>query len=164
TVPGRSSTGRILLVAHTDSTSSGPGASDDGLGVGAVLEIARVLKAGERTRNDVVLLFTDAEEIGQLGARAYVRNTPALDPRRDVVINFDARGPPGPAVLFQRGERTAGVVGALGDRPPVTTSLADEVYRLLPNETDFTHFREAGLTGLNFAVIGGSSRYHSTED
>ncbi|MFD9375510.1 M20/M25/M40 family metallo-hydrolase [Streptomyces sp. NPDC059999] len=164
TVPGRSSTGRILLVAHTDSTSSGPGASDDGLGVGAVLEIARVLKAGERTRNDVVLLFTDAEEIGQLGARAYVRNTPTLDPRRDVVINIDARGTTGPAVMFQTGERSAGVVGALGDRPPVTTSLADEVYRLLPNETDFTHFRDAGLTGLNFAVIGGSSRYHSTED
>ncbi|MEU9417324.1 M20/M25/M40 family metallo-hydrolase [Streptomyces sp. NPDC048272] len=164
TVPGRSSTGKVLLVAHTDSTSSGPGASDDGLGVGAVLEIARILGSGERPRNDVVLLFTDAEEIGQLGARAYVRNTPALDPRRDVVINLDARGTTGPAVMFQTGDRSSGVVGALGDRPPVATSLADEVYRLLPNETDFTHFRDAGLTGLNFAVIGGSSRYHSTED
>lgn len=164
TIPGRSATGRVLLVAHTDSTSSGPGASDNGLGVGSVLEIARILKAGPRPANDVVLLFTDAEEIGQLGVRAYLRDKGAVDRARDVVINIDARGTTGPAVMFETGERSAGVVAAMGGTPPVATSLADEVYGLLPNETDFTHFRDAGLTGLNFAVIDGSSRYHSSED
>lgn len=164
TIPGRSATGRVLLVAHTDSTTSGPGASDDGLSVGSLLEIARALKAGPQPRNDVVLLFTDAEEIGQLGVRAHLRDKGAADPARDVVINIDARGTTGPAVMFETGERSAGVVAAMGGTPPVATSLADEVYALLPNETDFTHFREAGLTGLNFAVMGGSSRYHSSED
>ncbi|WP_405690180.1 M20/M25/M40 family metallo-hydrolase [Streptomyces sp. NBC_00057] len=164
TISGRSSTGRVMLVAHTDSVVTGPGASDDGLGVASLLEIARVLKQGAQPRNDVVLLFTDAEEIGQLGARAFVRDLPKADRGRDVVVNLDARGTSGRVVMFETGAHSSAVVAALSDTPPVATSLSDEVYRLLPHETDFTHFRDAGLTGLNFAVIGGSARYHGPED
>ncbi len=164
TIPGRSPTGRVFLVAHTDSVASGPGASDDGLGVGSLLEIGRQLTAGPKPRNDVVLLFTDAEEIGQLGARAFVRGIGRADRDRDVVINLDARGTSGRAVMFETGEHSSALVGALRGTPPVATSLSDEIYGLLPNITDFTHFRAAGLTGLNFAVIGGSARYHGPED
>ena len=48
---------------------------------------------------------------------------------------------------------------------PVATSVAVEVYRILPNDTDFTPFRESGkFTGLNTAYIDGSAIYHAPED
>ena len=48
---------------------------------------------------------------------------------------------------------------------PVATSFAVEVYRILPNDTDFTVFRKSGrFTGLNSAYIDGSAVYHSPED
>ncbi|WP_158812926.1 M28 family peptidase [Streptomyces rimosus] len=164
TIPGRSSTGRVLLVAHTDSVATGPGASDDGLGVGSLLEIARALGDGPAPRNDVVLLFTDIEETAQLGARAAARDLAGTRRGPDVVVNLEARGTGGRAVMFETGPHSAALVAALGGAPPVATSLSDEIYRLLPNDTDFTRLRASGATGLNFAVIGGSARYHGPED
>ncbi|MFI0242099.1 M20/M25/M40 family metallo-hydrolase [Streptomyces sp. NPDC016845] len=164
TIPGRSSTGRVLLVAHTDSVVTGPGASDDGLGVSSLLEIARALGEGPPPRNDVVLLFTDIEETAQLGARAAARELAKTRRGPDVVINLEARGTSGRAVMFEAGPHSAALVAALGDTPPVATSLSDEIYRLLPNDTDFTRLRASGATGLNFAVIGDSARYHGPED
>ncbi|WP_424217343.1 M20/M25/M40 family metallo-hydrolase (plasmid) [Streptomyces sp. BI20] len=164
TIPGSSPTGRVVLVAHTDSVATGPGASDDGLGVGSLLEIARALREGPAPRNDVVLLFTDMEETAQLGGRAAARRLAETRRGPDVVVNLEARGTSGRAVMFETGAHSAALVEALGAAPPVATSLSDEIYRLLPNDTDFTRFRAAGATGLNFAVIGGSARYHGPED
>lgn len=78
-----------------------------------------------------------------------------------MVLNLEARGTSGRAVMFETGTGNAAVVPALGDRVPVATSLSDEVYRMLPNDTDFTVLREAGMTGMNFAVIGTSANYHT---
>lgn len=66
--------------------------------------------------------------------------------------------------MFETGKHSAALIRALDAAPPVATSLAAEVYRYLPNDTDFTPLIDAGMTGLNFAVIGGSARYHSPED
>jgi len=45
------------------------------------------------------------------------------------------------------------------------TSFAVEVYRILPNDTDFSPFRQSGsFTGLNTAYIDGSAVYHTPED
>jgi acetylornithine deacetylase/succinyl-diaminopimelate desuccinylase-like protein len=66
----------ILLLSHYDSVATGPGASDDGSGVATLLETARALQAGPPLKNDVILLFTDAEEVGLLGARAFVEAHP----------------------------------------------------------------------------------------
>ncbi|MFD3698361.1 M20/M25/M40 family metallo-hydrolase [Streptomyces sp. NPDC058646] len=165
TVPGRDSTGTVLLVAHTDSVAGGPGASDNGLGVASLLEVARALKAAPQQRNDVVLLFTDSEELGRLGAKAYLADGGGHpDPARTVVLNLDARGTSGRTVMFETGPHSGAVVPALGDHPAQATSLSREIYRMLPHETDFTSFREAGYPGLNFAVVGGSARYHTPED
>lgn len=165
TVPGSDSTGTVLLVAHTDSVAGGPGASDNGLGVASLVEVARALKAAPQQRNDVVLLFTDSEELGRLGATAYLAAGGGHpDPARTVVLNLDARGTSGRAVMFETGPHNGSVVPALGEHPAQATSLSREIYRMLPHETDFTSFREAGYRGLNFAVVGGSARYHTPED
>ncbi|MFI5492456.1 M20/M25/M40 family metallo-hydrolase [Actinoplanes sp. NPDC051859] len=164
TLPGTASTGRVFLVAHYDSAQTGPGANDDAAGVAAILETARVLTAGPRLRNDVVFVLTDAEEACLCGAQAFVEQHPlAMD--GGVVLNLEARGSSGPAIMFETSTANAALVGAFADVPePVGTSFAVEVYRLLPNNTDFTAFRERGFTGLNTAYIDGAAVYHTPVD
>jgi hypothetical protein len=147
TVDGSRGDGAVMLVAHYDSVMGGPGASDDGLGVASLLEVARALTAGDRPVNDVVLIFTDGEEQGLLGATAIVDAGLVPAPDRSVVLNLDARGQYGPVAMFQTGVGRAGAVSALGDHPPVATSAAGVVYALLPNDTDFSAFVDAGYTG-----------------
>ncbi len=99
-VSGTQSTGAVMMVAHYDSVPSGPGAGDDAASVAAILEAVRALKAGPPLSNDLIILFTDGEELGLLGAKGFVDTYPAL---RDikVVLNFDMRGDYGPSMMFQ---------------------------------------------------------------
>ncbi|MEV6966192.1 M28 family peptidase [Hamadaea sp. NPDC051192] len=163
---GTASTGRVFLVAHYDSVQVSYGGNDDGAGVATLLETARILTSRERPRNDVVFLFTDAEEACLCGAEAFVSQH---DLAKDggVVLNYEARGSSGPAIMFETTRDNADVVGVYGDVAPypVATSFAVEVYRILPNDTDFSPFRDAGrFTGLNTAYIDGSAVYHTPED
>jgi hypothetical protein len=163
-IPGTASTGRIFLVAHYDSVQTGPGGNDDAAGVSTILETARALTSGPRLRNDVVLVFTDGEEACLCGAQAFVDQSP-LAKDGGVVLNIEARGSSGPAIMFETSRNNANLVKAYGDTPrPVGTSFAVEVYRLMPNDTDFTPFREAGFGGLNSAYIDGGAVYHAPTD
>ncbi|WP_405469135.1 M20/M25/M40 family metallo-hydrolase [Streptomyces canus] len=164
TMRGTDPTGRVLVVAHYDSAENGPGATDDAHGVAALLETVRALRAGPAPRNDITFLFSDGEEAGLMGARAFAASGGLGAADRTVVLNLDARGTSGRTVMFETGAHNGALVPALGDHVPVTTSLAYEVYRRLPNATDFTVFREAGLTGMNFANIGTSANYHTAHD
>jgi hypothetical protein len=163
-IPGTASTGRLFLVAHTDSVQTGPGGNDDAAGVATVLETARALVNGPRLRNDVVLVLTDAEEACLCGAEAFVSQSP-LARNGGVVLNFEARGSSGPAIMFETSEHNQKLVDAYAQTPkPVGTSFAVEIYRRLPNDTDFTPFRRAGFTGLNSAYIDGAAVYHAPTD
>jgi hypothetical protein len=163
-IPGTNSTGRIFLVAHYDSVQTGPGGNDDAAGAAALLEIARALKSGPPLRNDVVLVFTDGEEACLCGAEAFVRQNP-LAKDGGVVLNLEARGSSGPAIMFETSKQNRNLVDLYGEAPkPVGTSFAVEIYRLLPNDTDFTAFREAGFAGLNAAYIDGAAVYHAPTD
>src|SRR5262245_12501236 len=92
-----------LLACHYDSAPTSPGASDDGSGVAALLEVLRALKSGPPLKNDLLFLFTDAEEIGMLGARAFMDEHPSAR-EVAVVMNFEARGIGGPAIMFETSE------------------------------------------------------------
>ncbi|MFF5291766.1 M28 family peptidase [Paractinoplanes globisporus] len=163
-IPGTASTGRIFLVAHTDSVQVGPGGNDDAAGVSAILEIARALTSGPRPRNDVVLVLTDGEEACLCGAKAFVDQHP-LAQGGGIVLNLEARGSSGPAIMFETAADNRALVDVYAHAPkPVGTSFAVEIYRLLPNDTDFTAFREAGFTGLNSAYIDGAAVYHAPTD
>jgi hypothetical protein len=164
-LPGTAPTGRLFLVAHYDSVQTGPGGNDDGAGVGTILEVARALAAGPRPRNDIVFLLTDAEEACLCGAAAFAGSHP-LAAGGGVVLNLEARGSTGPVIMFETSERNAALVGVYGRAAPhpVATSFAVEVYRLLPNDTDFTAFLDKGFTGLNSAYIDGGAVYHTPLD
>ncbi|MEV4758669.1 M28 family peptidase [Micromonospora sp. NPDC049559] len=164
-LPGTGSTGRIFLVAHYDSVQVGPGGNDDAAGVSAILEVARALTAGPRPRNDIVFVLTDAEEACLCGASAFASGHP-LAAGGGVVLNLEARGNGGPVIMFETSRRNAGLVRVFGRAAPhpIGTSFAVEIYRLLPNDTDFTAFLDHGFVGLNSAYIDGAAVYHSPLD
>ncbi|WP_033325724.1 M20/M25/M40 family metallo-hydrolase [Streptomyces yerevanensis] len=158
--------GRALaLMTHYDSVAQGPGAGDAGAPVAALLEAARALGEREPLRNDLLVVFTDGEECGLLGARAFFAEHPwAADVR--VVLNFEARGTSGPVLMFETGPGNGPLIKELGRSgvPVFASSLFYEVYRRLPNATDFALAKARSLPGLNFANIGGFVNYHSPLD
>lgn len=162
---GTANTRALALAAHYDSVPSGPGASDDGSGTVTVLETARALTAGPPLGNDVIFLLTDGEELGLLGAEAFVEEHPWA---KDValVLNFEARGTCGPSYMFETSPRNGWLIGEFAKAAPhpVTSSLMYDFYKRLPNDTDMTVFKRAGLAGLNFAHTGCWPRYHTTRD
>jgi Zn-dependent M28 family amino/carboxypeptidase len=164
-IAGTANTGAVLLASHYDSVPAAPGAADAGAGVAAILEAARALQTGPPPRNDIILLFTDGEELGLLGARAFVEQHPwAKDVR--MVLNFEARGTRGPAWMFETAAGNGAVVAEWASLvpKPAGSSLIYEVYKHLPNETDFTEFKRLKTAGLNFSFVGGVERYHTPGD
>lgn len=158
-------TGRhLLLVSHYDSNIAGPGASDDGIGVAAMIEVAALLR-GERLQRPVTFLFNEGEETGLNGARAFLDHDPSA-PLVDILINLEARGTTGPAIMFETSRPNAAAIRAFarGTRRPFANSLSTDFYRLIPNSTDVAVFEERPWTILNFAIIGNETRYHSAGD
>lgn len=164
-LPGTDPTGRVFLVAHYDSVQVGPGGNDDAAGTAALLEVARALTDGPAPRNDIVFVLTDAEEACLCGAQAFAAEHP-LAAEGGVVLNLEARGSTGPVIMFQTSERNAALVDVFGKAAahPLGTSFAVEIYRLLPNDTDFTAFLDNGFAGLNSAYIDGAAIYHTPLD
>ena len=98
-----------MLVAHYDSVPGGPGVADDGAGVAAIIETVRALKEMKPLQNDVIILLTDGEENGMLGAKAFVEDHPWV---KDVglVLNFEARGNKGPSFMFETSDNNGWIV------------------------------------------------------
>jgi hypothetical protein len=164
-IPGVEPGPALLLAAHYDSVPAGPGASDDGAGTAAVIEIARALLAGPPPRRPVILLIDDGEELGLFGARAFVRAHPWAN-EVGVVLNFEARGTGGQTAMFETSDRSADLVEAYGRAAerPVASSVIYALYKQLPNDTDLTVFKQAGMRGLNFAFADRVWEYHTPRD
>jgi hypothetical protein len=163
-IPGRASTGHVVLAAHYDSVAHAPGAADDAAGVAAILETARALRATSPLRNDIDMVITDGEEPGLLGAQAFVTSG-VIDPSRSIVLNLEAGGSSGPSMLFQSSPGNLGLIHAFAQvKDPVGGSELAALFELLPNDTDFTVFRDAGFAGLNLIFGDGHVQYHSPTD
>jgi hypothetical protein len=164
-IPGTASTGTVVLTSHYDAVPLSGGAGDAGTGVVAILEAVRALQAGDPLQNDVLVLITDGEELGLLGARAFVEEHPWMDDV-SVVLSVEMRGGGGPSHMFETGAENGWIVRAMqaSDPRPFATSFSVELYRRLPNDTDFTPFRQAGVQGLNFAGIDRAWVYHQPTD
>jgi len=154
----------VLASAHYDSVPAGPGVSDDGAGVAVVLELARAF-AARTTRNDIIFMISDGEETGLRGARAFAERHPLMR-RVGVVVNFEARGASGPSMMFETGPGNARLMNLFAHAVarPSASSVSYEVYKLLPNDTDFSVYRKLGLSGFNFAFSNSASLYHSVRD
>jgi len=69
----------LVLIAHHDAVPGSPGANDNAAAVAILLTLLERLPRLISPRLRVRLLFTAAEELGYLGARAYVRDIPLGD-------------------------------------------------------------------------------------
>ena len=170
-IKGTTSGKALLLLAHYDSAphSYSHGASDDGSGVATVLEGVRAfLSAKTKPTNDIIILFTDAEEFGLNGASLFVNQHP-WGKDVGVAVNFEARGSAGPSyMLMETNEGNSAMVNAFAKanpKYPVSNSLMYSIYKMLPNDTDLTVFREQGkIQGYNFAFIDDHFNYHTAQD
>ncbi len=160
----------LVLLSHYDSApSSSKGASDDGSGVAVILEVVKkYLEKKIKAENDIIILLTDAEELGLLGARAFVNQHPWI---KDVglVLNFEARGSGGPSYMLVEtntgNSRMVRAFNRAASARPVASSLMYSIYKMLPNDMDMTVFREeADKMGFDFAFIGDHFDYHTAQD
>ncbi|WP_394973970.1 M20/M25/M40 family metallo-hydrolase [uncultured Croceitalea sp.] len=160
----------LMLMSHYDSNPhSSFGASDAASGVATILEgIRAFLEENKSPKNDIIILITDAEELGLNGADLFVNNHPWA---RDVglVLNFEARGSGGPSYMLIETNRGNGKLikefTKANPEYPVANSLAYSIYKMLPNDTDLTVFREDGdIDGFNFAFIDDHYDYHTALD
>lgn len=155
----------VMISGHYDSVAVSAGASDNGAALAAMLETLRALREGPPLKNDLIFLFTDGEENGLLGATAFVEDYAGA---KDVgvVFNFEARGSGGPTIMFETSTDNGWLIKELAAAAPypVANSLSYEIYRRLPNDTDLTVFKKAGLAGLNFAYIKDVNHYHTRLD
>lgn len=165
----------LMMVAHYDSRYSHPmpkdtvwsyGAADDGYGVGVILEtVSQLLKQRQDWFQGVKVLFTDAEEVGMMGMKAIWENDRAVFDNVGFMINIEARGPFGPALLFEACPGNEKVMQLYEDAAayPYTYSLTTVVYGFMPNFTDFTIVKDE-IPGLNFSTIADVNHYHTDLD
>jgi Peptidase family M28 len=155
----------LLLVAHYDSVPTSPGAGDDGASVAAILETLRALKAGPALKNDVIVLLSDGEEVGLMGAAAFAEAHPWAK-QVGMVLNFEYRGNSGPVWMFETSSGNGKLIQGYGQAAPhpISNSLLYEVYKKMPNDTDLTIFKRANLPGLNFAAAERHNSYHTMLD
>ncbi len=160
----------LLLLSHYDSNPhSSLGASDAGSGVVVILEGVRAyLAKNEIPKNDIIICISDAEELGLLGANAFVNHHPWAT-EVGLVLNFEARGSGGPSyMLLETNGGNKKLIEAFQEAKtdyPVANSLMYSIYKMLPNDTDLTVFREGkNIDGYNFAFIDDHFDYHTVQD
>ncbi len=160
----------LLLLSHYDSALTPSfGASDAGSGVVTILETIRAYQASGKTpTNDIIILFTDAEEVGLDGARLFVKNHPWAK-NVGIALNFEARGSGGPSnMIVETNSGNKNLINAFMEADvkfPVASSLMYSIYKMLPNDTDSTVLRQGGdIDGFFFAFIDDHFDYHTAND
>ena len=156
----------VALMAHYDTVPDSAGAADDSTGVAAILEAVRAIRARGPADRTLVVILTDGEELNLDGARAFWGGHPLRD-RIGAVVNLEARGGGGRAMMFETGRGNAETIalfaraGARATGGVSSNSLAVFVYEAMPNGTDFTIPKARGVQGVNLAFIGRPEQYHA---
>ncbi|WP_343347233.1 M28 family peptidase [Sphingomicrobium sp. XHP0239] len=157
----------LLLNSHYDSTDVGEGAADDGIGVAVMLSVAEALTDMPAPARPVTFLFNEGEERGLIGAAAFDEDN-SIAERVDTLINIEARGTEGPALMFRQSSVRGDMIGLYGEVTPrpAANSLSSDFANLIPNRTDGEHFRRAGRDWdvLEYAIAFNEARYHSAGD
>jgi hypothetical protein len=81
-----------------------------------------------------------------------------------VVLNVEAMGGSRPVLMFEAGPGNGWLTrtGARAAPAPRGASFNAEIYRRMPNDTDLSIFKRAGIPGLNLAAAGDTYAYHTS--
>jgi hypothetical protein len=164
----------LLLVAHLDSkfgqkvlndTVYSYEAADDGYGLGVILEsVNQAIKYKDNWKQGIKVLFTDSEEHSSGGMQCALKNNREVFDSVGLVINVEARGVKGPAILFETSNNNNKLMELYEySKYPCSYSLTSAVYSILPNYTDFSLIKDS-LPGYNFSVIDNLNYYHTDKD
>ena len=164
-IPGTTNGPYLALMAHYDSVPMAPGAGDDGAGVVAILEAARVLKLEGPYNHPIMLLLTDAEENGLIGAEAFF-NQHSLAKEVGAVLNIEGSGTAGGSMVFRTSDKNELLIKSLSHDHDHAYgfSLANEIFKRMPNDTDFSVAMRANIPGMDFAFVGERNHYHTPND
>lgn len=156
----------ILIAAHYDTEEGSPGAADDSVSVAAILETMRKQAKNPNLKNDMYFLLTDGEELGAIGAKAFVASHPELKESINLVVNLDARGSRGGLIMFETSAQNYDLIRyfTAATSSSIAFSFTAELYKHMPNGTDLTDFLKTGYSGLNFAIAEGVENYHQPTD
>ena len=164
-LPGRDSSELVLIGAHYDSWDYAQGADDDGTGVAAVLEAARILRSlGVTPRRTIRFAFFSGEEEAALGSRAYVvAHEKELDSHRAVLVMDSGAGAPKGVELHGRADLEAPMKALLSPLAPFgagSTTLEASFDR------DHAPFVVVGVPAMTLWVEPGDydDRHHTAID
>ncbi|KAJ7509606.1 hypothetical protein B0H11DRAFT_1960274 [Mycena galericulata] len=158
----------LLLNSHLDSTLPSPGAADDALPVGIMLDSIRVLidTPGWSPAHAVIFLFNHAEESLQDGSHLFSTQHPIAHTLIRLSRLIEAAGTTGRELLFQATSEE--MVEAYSHVPrPFGTIFANDIFNsgVLLSDTDFRQFEEyLDVPGLDIAIVGNSYLYHMRKD
>ncbi|MEU8704253.1 M20/M25/M40 family metallo-hydrolase [Streptomyces sp. NPDC048565] len=155
--PGGDATKTVMLGAHLDSVTDGPGINDNASGSAGLLEVALELARTHRTpANKVRFAWWSAEENGLLGSEAYVAKlSEAQREKIALYLNFDMIASPNGAQFVFDGDDSDGA-GA-GPGPEGSAQLERDINAFLDSRgkphtgtdfsgrSDYGPFVEAGI-------------------
>lgn len=162
----------VMFMGHFDSVPMGPGASDDGVACGVMLEAIRYylekMESGYTITNDLLFCFVNGEEYGLMGSEAFMKEFNGFDnvvERIKFGTNLESRGTSGTLIMFETAKNNYNTIRLFSavTKNIFTCSIATMIYDMMPNGTDFSSFKEA-YQGLNMANIGGGENYHTQND
>ena len=164
-IPGKSDLPYLALMAHYDSVPVAPGAGDDGAGVVAILEVARILKEEGPYEHPIMLLITDAEENGLVGAEAFFNQHP-LAQSVGIVLNVEGSGSSGSSMILRTSKKNELLINSYSHEHdnPYGFSFVKEIFKRMPNDTDFSVVERADIPGIDFAFAGERNHYHTPND
>ncbi|EME26091.1 peptidase [Galdieria sulphuraria] len=164
---------RSLLVvnAHVDSAIGSPGASDDAIACGVMLEMLNSWIRHPNTselKHPVIFLFNGAEETFLNGAHGFVTSWKWIT-KVGALLNLESSGSGGLALLFRSGPKNAWLSRAYAKAVtrPHTSVVAQDIFEkeLIPSETDFRVFWElASIPGIDLANYIRGETYHTSRD
>ncbi|PCJ63771.1 MAG: hypothetical protein COA58_15630 [Bacteroidetes bacterium] len=172
--PGSESGKWIVVGAHFDSAPGSPGANDNGSGVIATIEIARIIKDID-TRIGVRIINFGAEEQGYYGSIHYVNNVLDLSEEIQLMLNLDqlggSKGLDNSRIVCERDE---------DDNPSNNNALSwlknDTLARLMSiysdltpilgkvERSDYESFEDKGFVVVGLYQESNYPQYHSSED
>jgi aminopeptidase YwaD len=144
----------LILIAHHDAVPGSPGANDNAASVAILLALLERLAASPPSRLRVRLLFPACEELGYLGARAYVRETSLAGVAG--VLSLELCGIGDTPAIWDAGQETP-FLGTVRGAFESLGRVAEESYRVVGRipvfGSDHRAFAAAGVPSYGLTVV-----------